>query len=192
VVLESRYGKAAGKAGYQIFKKGPKWIVSIFGKEGEVLAAEESAAVIADYRALKAAQKQGLAIAPKTPSSGINRLIQRQGGYIDPVTNQWVKKTLGGGPQIHSAHIYPADRIKQLAGFEQLTRGQQNFLLNHPDNFIPLPKQWNSSMGNSLADEWAKTPRGRLASKEFIDELRESQQAFEGFAKGMIDFWLRK
>jgi hypothetical protein len=127
---------------------------------------------------------------PKTPSDKINRWTRRQGGYIDPETNTWVEKPIAGGPRIESGHIYPSSRIKDLPGFEKLTRAQQDWLLNHPDNFIPLTKQWNSSMGNQLADQWAETPRGRLASKEFIDQLRETQQAFEGFANEMIKFWL--
>jgi hypothetical protein len=30
---------------------------------------------------------------------------------------------------------------------------------------------------------------GRQASQEYIDALRERQQAFEEFAKNLIDFW---
>jgi hypothetical protein len=33
---------------------------------------------------------------------------------------------------------------------------------------------------------------GRQASKEYIDALRGRQQAFDGFAWNMIDFWLGK
>ena len=129
---------------------------------------------------------------PKTPSERINRWRRSQGGYIDPATNQWVEQPVVGGPQIHSGHIYPAERIRQLPGFDKLTRAQQNALLNHPDNFIWLPGEWNQSMGDRLADEWATTPRGRLASKEFIDQLREGQQVFERMAKEQIAEWLGK
>jgi hypothetical protein len=127
---------------------------------------------------------------PITPSEKIKRWIQLRGGYIDPETNKWV---FGRAPfgAAQASHLYPSSRIKQLPGFDRLTAAQQNWLLNHPDNFIPLPRQWNASMGNKLADDWAKTTtRGKMASKEFIDQLRESQEAFEGFAKEMIKFWL--
>jgi hypothetical protein len=127
---------------------------------------------------------------PKTPSDAINRYTRWQGGYIDPGTNRWVEKALGDYTQVHSAHIYPASLIEQLPGFDKLTRTQQNWLLNHPDNLIPLPKQWNSSMGNRLADEWAKTRLGSTANKEFIDQLRIGQQAFERMAKEQIATWL--
>jgi hypothetical protein len=131
-------------------------------------------------------------VAPQTPSGRINRWTRSQGGYIDPETNKWVQKPVVGGPQIQSGHIYPSSRIKELPGFDQLTRAQQDWLLNHPDNFIPLPRQWNASMGNRLADEWATTERGSHASKEFIDQLREGQQAFERMAKDQIATWLDK
>jgi hypothetical protein len=79
--------------------------------------------------------------------------------------------------------------IKKLPGFDKLTRDQKEFLLNYPGNFEPLPKVWNSSKLNRLADDWARTPMGRQASDEYIVRLRERQQAFEGFAKELIQFW---
>ncbi len=47
-------------------------------------------------------------------------------------------------------------------------------------------------MGDRLADEWAKTPGGRKASKEFIDQLRKAQEAFERMAREQIAQWLKK
>ncbi len=89
-------------------------------------------------------------------------------------------------------HVYPKDLIKKLPGYDKLTREQQEFLLNYPGNFEPFPTAWNSSKKNLLADEWAKTPMGKTASKEFLDALRDRQQAFESFAKEMISFWTKK
>jgi hypothetical protein len=133
-----------------------------------------------------------LARSPKTPSDRIRRWVRDTNGYgyIDPETNAWVPRQPGTFVEIHPAHIYPGSLIRALPGFEKLTWAQQDWLLNHPDNFLPLTKQWNSSMGNMLADDWVRTARGGLASKAFVDSLREAQQAFESFAKEMISFWL--
>jgi hypothetical protein len=121
-----------------------------------------------------------------TPSTKLQQWAQ-QGGYIDSRTNKWVK--FNGN--LAADHVYPKDLIKKLDGFDRLTPQQQEFLLNYPGNFEPLPKSWNSSKRNRLADDWAKTPMGRRASKEYLDGLRERQHAFEGFAKNLIDFWNR-
>jgi hypothetical protein len=45
-------------------------------------------------------------------------------------------------------------------------------------------------MGDRLADEWAKTPLGQYASQEFVNQLREGQQAFERMALEQIAVWL--
>jgi RHS repeat-associated protein len=120
-----------------------------------------------------------------TPSQKLQRWAQQR-GYVDPITNEWV----AWDGSLSAGHIFPADLIRKLPGFRDLTTAQQEWLLNHPDNFMPLPRQWNSSMGNRLADDWATTPRGKLASKAYIDNLREAQQAFEAFARTMIEFFL--
>ena len=122
-----------------------------------------------------------------TPSPKLQQWAQ-QGGYVDPRTNKWVKFDRN----LAADHVYPKDLIKKLDGFDRLRPQQQEFLLNYPGNFEPLPRSWNSSKWNRLADDWAKnTPMGRQASKEYIDALRERQQAFEGFANNLIDFWNR-
>src|SRR5262249_48387838 len=120
-----------------------------------------------------------------SPSPKLQSWARDEKGYINPMTNEWEDWT-----RLTAAHIYPRELIEKLPGYDRLTRDQQNFLLNYPGNCIPLPKQWNSSMGSRLADEWATTPRGSLASKEYIDNLRESQQAYKVFAEGMIKFFL--
>jgi RHS repeat-associated protein len=120
-----------------------------------------------------------------TPSAKLQQWAQ-QGGYIDPRTNKFVSTA----ENLAADHVYPKSLIKRLPGFDRLSAAQQEWLLNYPGNFEPLPKSWNSSKLNRLADDWAKTPMGRQASKEYIDALRQRQQAFEGFAKNMIDFWL--
>ncbi|EAQ79172.1 polymorphic toxin-type HINT domain-containing protein [Blastopirellula marina] len=119
-----------------------------------------------------------------TPNAKLQRWAQ-QGGYIDPRTNKWVKFE----GNLAADHVYPKSLIEKLDDFDLLTPQQQEFLLNYPGNFEPLPKSWNSSKLNRLADDWAKTPMGRQASKEYIDALRERQQAFEGFARELIRFW---
>jgi hypothetical protein len=122
-----------------------------------------------------------------TPSTRLQQWAQ-QGGYVDPRTNTWVK--FDGN--LAADQVYPKTLIKKLEGFDDLTPQQQEFLLNYPGNFEPLPKSWNSSKWNRLADDWAKnTPMGRQASKEYIDALRMRQQAFEEFAKSLIEFWNR-
>jgi hypothetical protein len=121
-----------------------------------------------------------------SPSTKLQQWAQ-QGGYVDPRTNKWIK--FDGN--LAADHVYPKDLIKKLDGFDKLSPQQQEFLLNYPGNFEPLPKSWNSSKLNRLADDWAKTPMGRQAAKEYIDALRERQQAFEGFAKNLIEFWNR-
>jgi hypothetical protein len=121
-----------------------------------------------------------------SPSNTLQRGA-KQGGYIDPRTNRWIRFE----GTLAADHVYPQSLIKRLAGFDTLTREQQDFLLNYPGNFEPFPTTWNSSKKHLLADQWATTPMGRQASKEYIDSLRERQQAFEGFAKNLIDFWTR-
>jgi hypothetical protein len=165
------------KKGWKLTKAGGKYV---FKKGAKSVPIKD----LAD-RSVKMVSKP-----PKTPSDAINRWTRRQGGYIDPATNRWVEKAIGDYTQVQSGHIYPADLIKKLSGFDKLSRAQQDWLLNHPDNFIPLPRQWNSSMGSRLADDWAKTPRGKLASKEFIDQLRTGQEAFVRMAKDQIARWL--
>ncbi len=119
-----------------------------------------------------------------TPNPQLRQWAQR-GGYIDPRTNKWV---VHKGP-LAADHVYPKSMIKKLDGFKELTHEQQDFLLNYPGNFEPLPKAWNSSKLNRLADEWANTPMGRQASQDYIDVLRERQEAFAAFARNLIDFW---
>jgi RHS repeat-associated protein len=133
------------------------------------------------------AKREAASVAPTkitTPSPKLQQWAQ-QGGYVDPRTNKWIKFD-GNLP---ADHVYPKDLIKKIDGFDRLTPQQQEFLLNYPGNFEPLPKSWNSSKLNRLANDWAKTPMGRQASQEYIDALRERQQAFEEFAKNLIDFW---
>jgi hypothetical protein len=121
-----------------------------------------------------------------TPSTRLQQWAQ-QGGYVDPRTNQWVKTE----ERLQADHVYPKDLIKKLPGFDKLTREQQEWLLNYPGNFEPLPRSWNASKWNRLADDWAKnTPMGKQASNEYIDQLRERQEAFEAFAKEMVRFFL--
>jgi RHS repeat-associated protein len=157
---------------------------------GSVAAEATDAEVVAAIRSIPTHYAQGTKIL--TPSPKLQRWVLDQLGYIDPATNEWVPITRGdAGTHIQAGHVYPSSLIRKLPGFEKLTPAQQDWLLNNPNNIIPLPgRQWNQSMGNRLADQWAKTPRGRLASKEFINDLRTGQQGFEGFAKEMIRFWL--
>ena len=88
---------------------------------------------------------------PASPTKKLQQWAQ-QGGYVDPKTNQWIKHN----GTLAADHIYPKDLITQLPGFEKLTPKQQEFLLNYPGNFEPLPRDWNSSKLNRLADEWRR------------------------------------
>ncbi|MBL9093175.1 MAG: tandem-95 repeat protein, partial [Planctomycetaceae bacterium] len=121
-----------------------------------------------------------------SPSTKLQQWAQ-QGGYVDPRTNRFIK--FDG--KLAADHVYPQYHIKKLDGFDKITPQQQEFLLNYPGNFEPLPKSWNSSKLNRLADDWAQTPMGRQASKDYTDALRERQQAFEGFSKSLIEFWTK-
>jgi RHS repeat-associated protein len=120
-----------------------------------------------------------------TPSPKLRQWAQ-QGGYIDPRTNTFVSTA----ERLAADHVYPKSLIEGLPRFGELSTAQREWLLNYPGNFEPLPKSWNSSKLNLLADEWATTPMGQQVSTEYISALRERQQAFEGFAQNMIDFWL--
>jgi hypothetical protein len=155
-----------------------------FDKSAEVAGAGAVAAVggarlksWADRGALA-----GIREAIRSPSPKLRQWAQ-QGGYIDPRTNRWVATN----ERLAADHVYPKELIEKLPGFEKLKPEQKAWLLNYPGNFEPLPQSWNSSKKNRLADDWARTPMGRLASKEYIDRLRDRQQAFESFAKEMIE-----
>ncbi len=123
-----------------------------------------------------------------TPNSQLQEWANEQGGFVDPRTNQWVATN----DPLAADHVYPKSLIEKLPGFEELTPAQQDWLMNYPGNFEPLPKAWNSSKLNRLADDWATTPMGRQASVDYINNLRDRQTAFEGFASQTINFWLGK
>ena len=76
------------------------------------------------------------------------------GEYVNPRTNKLVK--FDG--TLAADHVYPKDLIEQFPDYDKLTQRQQEFLLNYPGNFEPLPPSWNSSKKNRLADKWAETP----------------------------------
>jgi hypothetical protein len=120
-----------------------------------------------------------------TPSPKIQKWAQK-GGFIDPRTNAWIKFS----GTLAADHVYPKSLIMELKDFDKLHPSQQEWLLNYPGNFESLPTSWNSSKFNRLADDWANTPMGSTASKEYIDALRARQQGFEAFANEMIGFWL--
>jgi RHS repeat-associated protein len=121
---------------------------------------------------------------PCTPNE-VMRTWAQQGGYVDPITNQWVatQETLAAD------HVYPKSLIVRLRGFDKLSRAQKDFLLNYPGNFEPLPRNWNSSKLNRLAADWATTPMGSQAHPEYLRRLDARQQAFKSFAEDMIAFW---
>jgi RHS repeat-associated protein len=124
---------------------------------------------------------------PATPNAAMRRLANSRGGYIDPASNQWTP-TLPG-EVLQADHVYPLNRLEKLDGYKYLEPWQKDFLRNYPGNFESLPGAWNASKKDRLAREWEKVGMGADADKVYIENLEKRQQAFEQFAKGMIEYW---
>ena len=86
-----------------------------------------------------------------------------QGSYVDPFSNQ---KIITGDP-LAADHIYPQVLIKQMPGFDQLTPGQQDEVLNNPANFQGLPQTFNSSKNGQPPGDWV-TYKGQPLDPGYI------------------------
>ena len=56
---------------------------------------------------------------------------------MNPATNKW--ETYSG--VLGADDAYPKSFIEKLPGYEKLMPEQQDFLLNYPGNFEPLPNR---------------------------------------------------
>jgi hypothetical protein len=116
-----------------------------------------------------------------TPSAAARKHVQ--GEYIDPLTNKVVKTT----DTLAADHIFPKKLVKQLPGFDKLTKEQQAQVLNNMDNFRGLPKPMNSSKGSKT--DW-RTFRDQPLDPTYADDLARLQKEIRGDLQKMINDFL--
>jgi len=102
-----------------------------------------------------------------------------RGTYIDPLTGNSVP----AAGTLAADHIVPQSWVREQPGFNDLTRQQQSWLLNHPLNTQGLPTSLNSSKQDKMPGDWV-TYRGQLLDPGYIqnDALRGQ----------MLQNWLRQ
>jgi hypothetical protein len=83
-----------------------------------------------------------------SPNSEARRAVQGQ--FIDPRDNQLYVTA----DPLAADHIYPQVAIKELSGFDLITRQQQDQVLNNLMNFQGLPQTFNSSKQGKLPSDW--------------------------------------
>ena len=119
---------------------------------------------------------------PTTPNKKARDAVQ--GEYVDPMTGKKVKTD-----EVLSAdHVFPKKEIKELPGFDKLTREQQAEVLNNLDNFQGLPKSQNSSKGSKL--DW-DTFKGEPLDADYASDLAQRQQDLQQQLQGQIDQFLK-
>ncbi|UFH50133.1 DUF1524 domain-containing protein [Pseudomonas sp. KNUC1026] len=96
--------------------------------------------------------------------------------WMNPMTGQL--EPVSEGMKLHADHIYPQKEVKKLDGFKELTKSQQNKILNDPYNFQPLGVPENCSKGcrvNGTDKPW-DTFRGHKLPDAYSKWLRAEQE----------------
>ncbi|GHO97436.1 hypothetical protein KSF_074840 [Reticulibacter mediterranei] len=104
------------------------------------------------------------------------------GYYWNPFTND-IEFT---NERMATDHIYPEVLIRKLPDFDLLTPEQQSQVLNHPDNFQPLPRSLNSSKRDRTAEEW-QNAFGQSFHPDYIRDAIKYEQAIKKQLTQMID-----
>jgi filamentous hemagglutinin len=115
-----------------------------------------------------------------SPNANARRSVQ--GEYVDPRTNEVVRTT----DSLAADHIIPQRFIRQLDGFDQLTREQKAAVLNYADNFQGLPRTFNSSKGGTLPAEWSQY-RGQPLDAAYVARNRALQPGLLERLEKMIE-----
>lgn len=196
-----RGGKEAGeKAARQATKKAIKDFDDVF-KHGDDLAKkvakmsdDELAEQIAKNDARKAskmAADEYAALRRRTPSQQIRDMVNEDANLFgrDPV----LPDLKLDGNRLEADHILSMKNITEMDGFQQLSKDEQLYLLNHPDNFMGLSKAANASKGALDWEDFTShkstgAPVDPKLQKTMIRESNELRVRFQG----MIDYMSKK
>ena len=108
--------------------------------------------------------------------------------YRDPMTNEMV--TVTDDMVIHADHILPQNRIRNMEGFEDLSRDQQTALLRDPTNFQPLPGSLNCSKGARCGDSPWERYRGEDLDPNYRNWLEGEQTNLDNYFQSRIEAML--
>lgn len=109
-----------------------------------------------------------------------------------PVPDEWLPG-LERTARLQADHIVPADRIRHMDGFADLTHDQQLAVLNYEPNFHGLSQSANSSRGAQFFMDWTMHRRtGTLVNNDLRVPMIETERALEVRIQEMIYELLRQ
>jgi RHS repeat-associated protein len=120
------------------------------------------------------------------PSAARRSEHEGSGFYWDPITND-IKIS---DKKMQTDHIVSEDTVKVLIkvfGEGKLTKEQIFKILNHPDNFQPLPEDLNKSKSNKSFEDWLKA----LGQSVHPDYIRDFTKLENQIGQILIDEILR-
>ncbi len=121
-----------------------------------------------------------------SPNSAMRANANSTGTYIDPLTGNIVSAS----GTLAADHIVPQNWITQQAGFNDLTPGQQSWILNHPLNTQGLPQTFNSSKGANMPGDWT-TYKGQPLDPQYIQNSAVQAQMIQNFIQQQINNFIQ-
>ena len=115
---------------------------------------------------------------PRSPNARARR--ESQGEVTDPLTNV----TTQTDAKLEAGHIYPANKITEMPGFEKLTKDQQQAVLNNKGNFWGMERGPNASKGDRT--QW-QTFRGQNLHPDYSSDLTDRMQQSQKLLQEQID-----
>uniref|UniRef100_UPI0006856478 polymorphic toxin-type HINT domain-containing protein n=1 Tax=Zooshikella ganghwensis TaxID=202772 RepID=UPI0006856478 len=112
--------------------------------------------------------------------------------YLDPLTNKLV--TPGKDVVMSPDHVYPVSKIREMTGFNRLTKSQQQAIVHDTvglDNIQALPKSLNESKSNLIGRDW-KTYKGEALDPNYLMNLEERQIAARDRIQKQIKLYLKQ
>lgn len=130
-----------------------------------------------------------------TPNDAIRNQVnagQPVASRTAPVPDEWLPG-MERTAKLEADHIVPADRIRNMEGFGDLTRDQQIQVLNYSENFHGLSRSANGSRGNLSFEGWTMHKRtGTLVNNDLRIPMIETERAMETRIQEMIYDLLRQ
>jgi hypothetical protein len=118
-----------------------------------------------------------------SPNTAFRQAAQ-QGGYLHPMTGQWVATT----ERLAADHVVPQVAIKAMPGFDKLTVEQQSAVLNNLANSNGLPRTFNSAKWGHDPGTW--TWKGNALHPGYAEWERMAGEHIKGILKSQIESFL--
>jgi hypothetical protein len=125
-----------------------------------------------------------------TPTQELRDMVNE--GKILPFPDEALPG-LNVSKRLHADHIVSMDKITRMEGFDQLSRTQQEAVLNNPKNFIGLSETANTSKGAKSFSEWIEYKKGGIkVDPTFRKKMMRAETKIAGLLQQQVDAFLGK